>query len=337
MRSFVESRLGVKVTSSTEVVNSLLVRDSIIARSDGYVMVKKVIREKRQGDLYQVTLDLEANDGLMTTMAADLPARLEAIESDSSRNGINVAIVDEDSRLTALWNTYFTGMLKQIGFRAEVNDPVVQFLGQHLNGLNDLMMNAEIRRIGRTGDRMSANSIIRGRISLARPAEQIAAGSYRAVAQVTCELIGYDTNDVDVSSGYYSYIAASPDEAESMAKQTGLRAAAEELGKQALITNQREYQGGVHHVKAGLVFRNLTNKAVQRKLIVDGLGQINCRIIRSGFMADGSFQVFVEATDYNNLEELKEAALNGLSGVFPQIVDAADSGQAGSTRIVFDL
>ena len=55
------------------------------------------------------------------------------------------------------------------------------------------------------------------------------------VAQVNCELIGYDTNSVDVSAGYYSYVASTPDEAEQLAKQTALRAAAEELGKQALL------------------------------------------------------------------------------------------------------
>ena len=116
MRTFIESKLGVKVSSTTEVVNSMLVRDSIVTQSDGYVLIKKVIDEKQNGNIYTVSLDLEANTKLIQSAAADLPSRLQALDSDSSRSGINVAIIDEDSRNTALWNDYFTGILKQRAF-----------------------------------------------------------------------------------------------------------------------------------------------------------------------------------------------------------------------------
>ena len=337
MRTFIESKLGVKVSSTTEVVNSMLVRDSIVTQSDGYVLIKKVIDEKQNGNIYTVSLDLEANAKLIQSAAADLPSRLQALDSDSSRSGINVAIIDEDSRNTALWNDYFTGILKQEGFRAEVNDPVVLYLGQHLGQTDDLTLNTEIRRIGRTGDRMDANAIIRGRISLAQPAEKLAPGSYKAIAQINCELIGYDSNTVDVSSGYYPYVASTAAEAERKAKETALRSAAEELGKQALLTNQQEYRGGVHNLKTTLVFHHLTNKAVQRNQIIAGLRNVNCRVIRSAFTGPDTFQVFVSATDYNNLEELKEAILSHFSAQFPNIIDAVDDNQAGSTKLGFDL
>lgn len=337
MRTFIESKLGVKVSSTTEVVNSMLVRDSIVTQSDGYVLIKKVIDEKQNGNIYTVSLDLEANTKQIQSAAADLPSRLQALDSDSSRSGINVAIIDEDSRNTALWNDYFTGILKQEGFRAEVNDPVVLYLGQHLGQTDDLTLNTEIRRIGRTGDRMDANAIIRGRISLAQPAEKLAPGSYKAIAQINCELIGYDSNTVDVSSGYYPYVASTAAEAERKAKETALRSAAEELGKQALLTNQQEYRGGVHNLKTTLVFHHLTNKAVQRNQIIAGLRNVNCRVIRSAFTGPDTFQVFVSATDYNNLEELKEAILSHFSAQFPNIIDAVDDNQAGSTKLGFDL
>ena len=337
MRTFIESKLGVKVSSTTEVVNSMLVRDSIVTQSDGYVLIKKVIDEKQNGNIYTVSLDLEANTKLIQSAAADLPSRLQALDSDSSRSGINVAIIDEDSRNTALWNDYFTGILKQEGFRAEVNDPVVLYLGQHLGQTDDLTLNTEIRRIGRTGDRMDANAIIRGRISLAQPAEKLAPGSYKAIAQINCELIGYDSNTVDVSSGYYPYVASTAAEAERKAKETALRSAAEELGKQALLTNQQEYRGGVHNLKTTLVFHHLTNKAVQLNQIIAGLRNVNCRVIRSAFTGPDTFQVFVSATDYNNLEELKEAILSHFSAQFPNIIDAVDDNQAGSTKLGFDL
>lgn len=336
MRSFVEKEVGVKVNSTTEVVNFMLVRDSIVAKSDGFVLVKNVVDERQNGDIYEVTLELEANRNLIDTEGQSIASRLQLIEDDSSRSGIQVAIVDNDARKTAQWKSYFTGMLKQFGFRAEVNDDVLQYLGQHLQDTNDLMLNSEVRRIGRTGDRGGANAIIRGRVGLARKAEKIT-GGYYAVAQINAELIGYDNNMVDVAAGHYSYVAATPTEAEAMAKQTALRAAAETLGQQALMTNQREYQGGSHKLKVTLVFRGITNKQVQRPIIVNSLGSVNCRIVRSAFLPSGAFQAFVEATDYNNLEELKEAVLRDLGKSFYSLTEAIDAGNAGSTKLVFDL
>ena len=43
MRTFVEKEVGVHIKASSEAVNSLLVRDSIIAKDNGYVLVKKIV------------------------------------------------------------------------------------------------------------------------------------------------------------------------------------------------------------------------------------------------------------------------------------------------------
>lgn len=337
MRAYVEEKLGVQVKSTTEVVNNMLIRDSIVARSNGYLLVKKVVSEKILGEIYQVTLDLEASNDLINSIAKEVTAQLQAIDEDSSRNGVHVAIVDEDTKNTALWNSYFTGMLKEAGFRAEINDDVVLYLAQNINNSNDLKMNTEIRRLGRIGDRGSANAIIRGRVGLARKAEKIAAHSYKAVAQVNCELIGYDNNTVDVAAGYYYYVAESAEQAEQMAKEVALRTAAEQLSGQALKTHQLEYRGGVHNIKVTLCFRGLNNKASQRALIVDALNGLNCRIIRSGFLPDNTLQLFVHADAYNNVEELKEAVLQQLRSSFPEMIDVIDPSQVGSTKLNFAL
>ncbi|WP_455653402.1 hypothetical protein [Phascolarctobacterium sp.] len=337
MRAYVEEKLGVQVKSTTEVVNNMLIRDSIVARSNGYLLVKKVVSEKILGEIYQVTLDLEASNDLINSIAKEVTAQLQAIDEDSSRNGVHVAIVDEDTKNTALWNSYFTGMLKEAGFRAEINDDVVLYLAQNINNSNDLKMNTEIRRLGRIGDRGSANAIIRGRVGLARKAEKITAHSYKAVAQVNCELIGYDNNTVDVAAGYYYYVAESAEQAEQMAKEVALRTAAEQLSGQALKTHQLEYRGGVHNIKVTLCFRGLNNKASQRALIVDALNGLNCRIIRSGFLPDNTLQLFVHADAYNNVEELKEAVLQQLRSSFPEMIDVIDPSQVGSTKLNFAL
>ena len=339
MRSFVESELGVKIDSTTEVVNSVLVRDSIIAKSDGYVLVKKVISEGSVGQVYEVTLDLEANKNMIETAATDLPGRLKAISEDSTRSGINVAIVGDNagaSGNTAYYNDYFVGMLKNIGFRAEVNDDVVKFLGSNVNTMNEMSLNAEVRRIGRLGDRSAANSIIRGHVGLDRRAEKIGQGSYRAIAYINCEMIGYDNNAVDVATGHYSYVASNPVEAERMALETALKVAAETLGQQALQTVQTEFRGGVHNIKATLIFTGVNGSGDTKNAIVNGLQGANCRIIRSAFTTNGEFQAFVETTDYNTLEEVKNGIIKSLQGSFPRIIDAPDGGQVGSTKLKFN-
>lgn len=337
MRSYVEEKLGVHVKSTTEVVNNMLVRDSIVARANGYLLVKKVVSERILGEIYQVTLELETSNDLINSMTKDVAAQLLAMDEDSSRNGVHVAIVDEDIKNTVLWNSYFTGMLKQAGFRAEVNDDVVLYLSQNINNFNDLKMNTEIRRIGRIGDRGTANAVIRGRVGLARKTEKIAERSYKAVAQVNCELIGYDNNSIDVAAGDYYYVADNAELAEQMAKEVALRTAAEQLSSQALKTHQLEYRGGVHNIKVTLCFRGLSNKAVQRDLIAGALAEANCRVIRSGFLLDNTLQIFVHADDYNNVEELKEAVLQQLRGPFPKVVDIIDQNQIGSTKLNFAL
>lgn len=333
MRTFVEKEVGVHIKASSEAVNSLLVRDSIIAKDNGYVLVKKIVDEKEEGDLYTVVLDLEADKKQIQTQEADVHDRLMNIDETSSRYGINVAIVDEDASQTAFWNDYFTGMLKITGFRSQVNDAVVAYLGQHINRQDDLTLNAEIRRMGRLGDRMDANAIIRGRIRLVRPAEKIKSRAYRAVAQVNCELIGYDSNAVDVAAGYYTQVADTPEKAEQLAKEAVLQAAAKKLGSESLKTVQQEFRDGI---KMTFVFQPITDKMTQRRKILDGLTHANCEIIRSSFVR-GTLQVYVSSAEYNSLEELKEAVIRQLTPSFPQLTEADDGGQYGSTKLIFNI
>ena len=283
--------------------------------------------------MYTVILDLEADKKQIQTQEADVRDRLMNIDETSSRYGLNVAIVDEDASQTAFWNDYFTGMLKMTGFRSQVNDDVVAYLGQNINRQDDLTLNAEIRRMGRLGDRMDANAIIRGRIRLARPAEKIKSRAYRAVAQVNCELIGYDANAVDVAAGYYTQVADTPEKAEQLAKEAALQAAAKKLGSEALNTVQQEFRDGI---KMTFVFQPITDKMTQRRKILDGLTNANCEIIRSSFVR-GTLQVYISSAEYNSLEELKEAVIRQLMPSFPQLTEADDSGQYGSTKLIFNI
>ena len=100
MRTYVEGKVGVHVQSSTEVDMGMVVSDRILTNSNGYVQLKRIVDEKQAGGIYIVHLDLDADTHLMETAVADVQSRLEALEANSSRSGVSVAVggVDENGR-----------------------------------------------------------------------------------------------------------------------------------------------------------------------------------------------------------------------------------------------
>ena len=80
-----------------------------------------------------MTLDLEANTNLIQTAAADLPSQLQASRATAAEAASTLRLSMKMHEIQHCGMDYFTGILKQQGFRAEVNDPVVLYLGQHLN------------------------------------------------------------------------------------------------------------------------------------------------------------------------------------------------------------
>lgn len=72
-RNAVERVVGVMVSSSTEVENFQVKMDRILSESKGFITSYKVIKEQRQGDLYEVII----NATVETTRLKD---RLEAVE-----------------------------------------------------------------------------------------------------------------------------------------------------------------------------------------------------------------------------------------------------------------
>ncbi|MDO4179580.1 MAG: hypothetical protein Q4D21_10425 [Phascolarctobacterium sp.] len=333
MRQLVESTVGVNVKSSSEMVNFVLVKDKVTTKSDGYVLIKKVFPPKINGDILEITLDLEVSKQLIESDMQSLAQRMDAISEDSTRGCINVAIIDESRNATQEFNNIFIGVLQDKGFRAEENDEVLHYLDRNLNIASDMDINTQIRMIGKSNNRFGANSIVRGRIGLLRNAEKKSNG-YEAVASINCQLVSYDNNDVDVSTGYYYGYGKSPVEAERVAKETALLEASKKLAERALKTNQREYRGGVHNLKTMFVLYGVSDLA-SRDIIMKVFADINCRVVRSG-NAGGALQAYVTSTEYNSIEELKNAFLQAVGPMYPNIQELVDS-SVGATKLVFRL
>lgn len=72
MRDAVEAVAGVKVTSTTEVANFMVVKDEIVLKSDGYITINRVISEEVRGDIFFVELDVNASTERIRQFAQDL-------------------------------------------------------------------------------------------------------------------------------------------------------------------------------------------------------------------------------------------------------------------------
>ena len=311
MRTFVEQQVGVQINAVSETENYILVRDRIVAKSDGFVIVKRVVDEQNCGMYYKVTLDLEAGTKPVATALADMQ-----LDRNSSRASLDIAITDETADATWDWSTCFVASLKAAGYHnVRRNGYILQFLGNNLS-MNKLQLYPELRRIGRMSGSTS-KSIARGSIRMISPAQQLGSGAFVATAQASVEIIGYDADEVDAVSKYATAMGSSPAEAMANAKQTALAEVAQALAQQTVVTVQYEEQGGRREIETVLVFAGIYDRVGESKNILSLLEEANCEVDRSVFKNDGSFEVAVYTQEYHNLHALVQAVLDKLHTSYP--------------------
>lgn len=314
----------------------MLVRDRIIAKSEGFVVVKKVVQESNDGIYFKVVLDLEAGSKPIEAAQMDVKTMLGALDRNSSRGSLDIAITDENADATWDWSSYMVAALKGQGFgRIKRNDAVLNFLGTGNNlRMNKLQLYPELRRIGRT-EGSGAKAIVRGSIRLARPA-QLVNNAYMATAQAAIEIIGYDSNNVDAMTRYATAVGMTADEAEANAKTLVLEETAKGLAEQAAVTVQYEEQGGKREIETVFVFQNLYDKVGDSETILAALESANCEVDRSVFGSGNSFSVAIYTQEYNKLQEVIEAVLQHLRPNYPGSVNE-DSGGMGAAKTVIRL
>ena len=336
MRAFVEERIGVKVNAQSEMENFLLVRDRIVSKSEGFVIVKKVVSESNDGTYYTVVLDLEAGTKPIELAQADVKAMLAALDRNSSRGSMDIAITDDSAQATWDWSSQMVSCLKEAGVgRIKRNDHILSFLGSGANlQLNKLQLYPELRRIGRL-EGTGAKSIVRGSVKTVKPAVVIS-NVYVATAQASVELIGYDSSSVDALSRYATAVGATPEEAEFNAKKMVLEEAAKGLAEQAAVTVQYEEQGGKREIEATFVFQDIYNRSFDSDNILAALENANCEVDRSVFNNDGQFVVAVYTQEYAKLNDLVREVLRQLATHYPRSSNFV-SEDIGNTKTIIML
>lgn len=310
MRSFVEQKTGVNVSSTTEVDKGMVVVDHIVTHSDGYVQINREMDCRYEGDICIVRVDLSAGNKLQDINPDDVKGMLESLSVNSNRAGLQVAVTgrDENGRRMPVndLTRYVTDILQEKGFQTYVNDEVAAYMDTA--DLSSMSANAEIRRLSRN-TAFEARAILRGTLSVSDVNR--AAGGYKATAQASFEIVGFDSNANDVFNDYFSAAAANRTDAIEKAKRMATRAAVDSLARKALRTEQRDTRGGQRHIKTVLVISGITNTAAQPNAIRQMLSSMSgISILRSALTSNGTFNVFVDAVGYDSMEKVKEALIN---------------------------
>lgn len=316
MRTLLEQKVGVQVTSETQVEMGMVVRDEILSRSTGCILVNKVLREWQNGGLFCVEADLTANEKQIETAVADLKSRLQALANQqTSRSTLVLAVSgrDENGQPKAIESVrkYIQARFGAQGFTVGADDEINEYLDTQKD-LDNPQVSVEVRRRARNSF-SGANAILRGTLTTQKAVRQN--GFYEAMVHASFEVVGIDSNLSDSFDDYFTAVDADKDKAIHKAEEMAVSKAAESLGKQALSTVQTESQGADRLLKMVLVVNGMTDRNAQLTALRQKLGGLRCRIIRSGFTG-GTLQMLVEASGYATVDDLS-AAIGSATGLQP--------------------
>lgn len=334
MRNYVEQQVGVKVSATTEVEMGRVVRDNIVAHSDGYVQIKQIVSQEILGDIAVVRVDLEASPVMLDTAIRDVKSRLEMLSSTSNSYGVAVAITGFDENGNPKNNSYLNNLvamkMQDKGFITVSADAVRAYMEAHPN-MEDMGVSAEVRRIGRN-TRTEENSLLRGSLSTKEAIRE--SGYFKVKVLGQFELVGYDSNLQSNYAEYFTAVDKNLVEAERKAEEMAVAAAVDVLGQKALKTEQTVNRGGEKHLKLTLNFAGIADRNLQRQAVLDGLQQAHCRVLRSSFNNAGMFKVFVDAAGYETTADLQDEVLRNIAGL---LIGNTNEATAGSTQLYFSF
>lgn len=327
MRTYVEKKVGVHVKSSTVTEMGAVVSDRILAESDGYVQINKIVSEHQNGGIYSVTLDLTASDQKIQSAVETVAQKLQLLqEGTTSRSGVVVAVTGRGSNGAAVdvkpLITRVSNKLKAEGFQTYGSDEAQAYLDKTTD-LDDTKVSAEVRRLARN-ERDEANAILRGTIKVAGLKKE--QNFYAATVHVSFELIGFSSNATDSYDDYFTAVAADGKQAVSKAEDIGVAKALSEIAKSSLLTVQSEMRGGSQHFKMTMVVSGITDRNAQQDQVIAALQALNCRVIRSSFTSNGNLKIFMEANGYSTQNDLDQQIRKKLPALHQGNTDEAALG-----------
>ncbi|ORU01489.1 hypothetical protein D081_0308 [Anaerovibrio sp. JC8] len=287
--------------------------DKIVARSTGYVMIRDVISERIDGDVYVVQVDLDADDTSIETKYRDDVAK--AMAAALEPRVANVAVVDygidgsirRDERAVNIVGQY----LNDMGIQLVENENVAQLLSHSAHPYP-----SDLRRLARNDGDNEANSVLAGTMRDVNVVRD-SSGYYKGIVEASFSLVGIQNGYANTYMEQFMGLGKTADEALFAARREAAATATEQLARAALKTMQFENRGGVSNLNTTVEIHGLWDRVNQSAFFNSLLEGASCRITRTGFSANGAYRVKLIAQGWENLYELsqeiiKAAAANGI-------------------------
>ncbi len=338
MRTCIEQEVGTRVSSSTETSMGMVVSDRIMAEADGYVMTKGTPKEWQENGIFFVELDLVASAQKIGVAVEDVKSQLQnALNADTTgRTHVVVAVSGRDTQgrlqntnQTNVISTYVAQTLSLQGFTTHDTDAVAAYIARQ--DFDDPIARAEARKQVRN-EMPDVNAILRGSLSTVR-VDNIGNG-WAATVSAAFQLVGIVSSETNSFSEYFTAVDSSPEMAVKKAQERAAQKAVSHIGQRAAETMQGETKGGVLHLKIAIHISGITDRNSQGKMVIEGLKQAGCRVIRSLYDKNDptTLKVFVDASSVGSLQEL----VDKIGAKLPQLEEGDnDTDAAGAQKLYF--
>ena len=338
MRNCIEQEVGTHVTSTTETSLGMVVSDSIIAKADGYVSLRGNPKEWQSGGIYFVEMDLVASPQRIAVAVEDVKSQLQnALNADTTgRSHVVVAVSGKDesghlenSHETSIITGYMEDAMSLQGFTTHAPDEVASYIARQ--DFDDPMTRAEARKQVRNM-MPDVNAVLRGALSTVR-VEHVN-GTWQATVSAAFQLVGIVSSELNSFVDLVAATGSSREEAIFNARKRAAQKAVAQIGQRAAETMQGETRGGVLHLKIAIHISGIVDRNGQGRLILTGLQNAGCRVIRSMYDKNDptTLKVFVDASSVGSEQELIDRIQSQMP--FLEMGDE-DTDAAGSKKLYF--
>jgi len=156
-RNAVEEKMGVMITSFSEVENYQVKIDQILSESKGFINTYKIISEGRKGDIYTVTIEADVGVGKLT----DRMAAIQLIMARKSMPRL-ILIFDEKAQKDAIADAAMARYFLSQGFKIVDADSIKKIKGHE----RVRTLSSDTKEVSQIARRYGAEIAILGRVEV---------------------------------------------------------------------------------------------------------------------------------------------------------------------------
>jgi hypothetical protein len=156
-RNAVEEKMGVMITSFSEVENFQVKMDQILSESKGFINSYKIVSEGREGNSYKVTIEADVGVGKLK----DRMAAIELIMTRKSKPRL-IMIFSEKAKKDTVAEAAMARYFLSQGFKVVDADSIKKIKGQE----RFQTLSSDVKEVSRIARRYGAEIVILGKVEV---------------------------------------------------------------------------------------------------------------------------------------------------------------------------